>query len=365
MAQASAAVPVSKLDAQAQGQMAAAKSIIDQLRIQEEAAAAQYEEEKRLLDDRHDQHMTKLQAQYEAQVAQIEATYQLASAQQAAAAAQAASASAAQQAANQQAAAQATALAQFAQQQGTATQSMTAFIHQFATAQGLSYAQAETAVNAAVKSGAVGTTTDAGGNASYIFGDRIQYTAPVGSALAKAYEKMWWDTSALNQNIQQSTGSYLYGGIESQIGDYKAFIDGLDWLNNKTYTQNGLLDFMASRGINMGQFSGAGIYAQNLRDLLPKFGITASYAVGTPYVPEDGPAYLHKGEMVVPAAYNPNNVGYRQTDNNSAVVVELRILNERMARVEAATTATAGFTAGTDRQLRRVIKSDAITTETV
>ena len=97
-------------------------------------------------------------------------------------------------------------------------------------------------------------------------------------------------------------------------------------------------------------------------DLLQKL---PGYAVGTPFVPEDGPAYLHRGEMVVPAAYNPNATGYRQADSNAEVVAELRTLNERMARVEAATTATAGFTAGTDRQLRRVIKSDAITTEAV
>ena len=51
--------------------------------------------------------------------------------------------------------------------------------------------------------------------------------------------------------------------------------------------------------------------------------------------------------------------------DNADVVAELRTLNDRMARVEAAATATAGFTAGTDRQLRRVIKSDAISTEAV
>lgn len=31
-----------------------------------------------------------------------------------------------------------------------------------------------------------------------------------------------------------------------------------------------------------------------------------SYAVGTPYVPEDGLAMIHEGEMIVPKAFNPN-----------------------------------------------------------
>jgi len=34
-----------------------------------------------------------------------------------------------------------------------------------------------------------------------------------------------------------------------------------------------------------------------------------SYDVGTPWVPRDGPAMLHKGEMVVPPHANPNRAG--------------------------------------------------------
>lgn len=43
-------------------------------------------------------------------------------------------------------------------------------------------------------------------------------------------------------------------------------------------------------------------------DLLHKYGIPG-YAVGTPWVPEDGLAYLHKGEAVIPAQYNSPSIG--------------------------------------------------------
>jgi hypothetical protein len=44
----------------------------------------------------------------------------------------------------------------------------------------------------------------------------------------------------------------------------------------------------------------------------------SSYAVGTNYVPNDGLAYLHKGEAVVPAKYNAGNA--TQTVNHTGVI---------------------------------------------
>lgn len=50
------------------------------------------------------------------------------------------------------------------------------------------------------------------------------------------------------------------------------------------------------------------------------------YAQGTPYVPEDGLAMLHKGEMVIPAAYNPAGRSASAGGQNDEVVQELRAL---------------------------------------
>ena len=51
-----------------------------------------------------------------------------------------------------------------------------------------------------------------------------------------------------------------------------------------------------------------------------------AYAQGTPYVPEDGLAMLHKGEMVIPAAYNPAGRSASAGGQNDEVVQELRAL---------------------------------------
>ena len=86
------------------------------------------------------------------------------------------------------------------------------------------------------------------------------------------------------------------------------------------------------------------------------------FATGINRVPHDMLARIHKDEAVVPAAYNPYNPG-ASAPGNSEVVAELRKLNERMARIEASSNATAGHTAGTDRKLARVIRNDAMITE--
>lgn len=63
-----------------------------------------------------------------------------------------------------------------------------------------------------------------------------------------------------------------------------------------------------------------------------------SYAVGTPYVPQDGPAYLHRGEAVIPAAFNVP----RETSDNSAALIEgFRNLDDRLRAIEAHSRKTA------------------------
>ncbi len=57
------------------------------------------------------------------------------------------------------------------------------------------------------------------------------------------------------------------------------------------------------------------------------------YAQGTPYVPEDGLAMLHKGEMVIPAAYNPAGRSASAGGQNDEVVQELRALRAEVVEL--------------------------------
>lgn len=59
----------------------------------------------------------------------------------------------------------------------------------------------------------------------------------------------------------------------------------------------------------------------------PAVGIQGSFAVGTDYVPHDMVAQIHKGERIVPAAYNRND------STNAALVEEVRMLREEMRSI--------------------------------
>lgn len=88
------------------------------------------------------------------------------------------------------------------------------------------------------------------------------------------------------------------------------------------------------------------IYADYVSQYLKKLGIPG-FAVGTNYVPSDMLAMLHKGEAVVPAAYNPaaGNSG----GDNREVVAELRALRAELAthKAELASIRTSSSTTAT------------------
>jgi hypothetical protein len=333
MAQAAAAEPVAKLDAQAQGQMAAAQAVIDTLKAQEEEAALRYDESKRVLGDQHSALMDSLQMQYDAQLAQIEATNAVGARFGSAVSAMTAASAAASGGGGGGSSAAGNA-------------ALIAAISQLSNQMGITYSQAESVMNGYTSpSQYVGT-----GNSTY---GGIG-TAPAGSAQDLINQ------AAYNAGNKFETTYNPNGGydLNKTLQGYKELFPAGSFGSN--YSVPGFQSYMNAVGYQ-------GATTPEATELLKLWAAgvgLAQYAVGTPYVPEDGPAYLHKGEMVVPAMYNPNATG-RTTNGNDDVVAELRTLNDRMARIEAATTATAGFTAGTDRQLRRVIKSDAITTEAV
>ncbi|MBP6650824.1 MAG: phage tail length tape measure family protein [Xylophilus sp.] len=344
MAQAAAAAPVAKLDAQAQGQMAAAQAIIATMKAQEDEAALRYDENKRVLGDNHNALMDSLQMQYDAQIAQIEATNAVGVRFDSAVAAMTAAA-----AGGGGGGGGGVTMPDFS--------GLTDAIRQMATSFNLSYEQAA----ALVQKGAAPTAQN--GNTTFVMSDGTALTAPTGSADAAKYQDMWDTSMRLRRELEQQTGAYFFNGLEGEVATHKKLIDPTgNWNPNITATD--FLNGLKSRGVDTSKI-GRGTQA-DLYKYLEQYGIKP-YATGINLVPNDQLAYIHKGEAVVPAAFNPfnPNASRPMSSDNAELVVELRALRAELQAIRAATTATAGFTAGTDRQLRRVIRSDAITTETV
>jgi hypothetical protein len=70
--------------------------------------------------------------------------------------------------------------------------------------------------------------------------------------------------------------------------------------------------------------------------LADKFGFTLpSFAVGTNYVPQDMVAQIHKGEAIVPAAFNPMLGGVSNNGGNAELVAEVRALRQQVAELQA------------------------------
>ena len=166
-----------------------------------------------------------------------------------------------------------------------------------------------------------------------------------------------------------------YRHDNQSVQDYAAKIsawaqaNGVQGSTNNGYSQSDIsnaINTTLGQGASVADILNAGavnfgLTEQEIREAARAAGIPG-FATGINRVPHDMLARIHKDEAVVPAAYNPYNPG-ASAPGNSEVVAELRKLNERMARIEASSNATAGHTAGTDRKLARVIRNDAMITE--
>jgi hypothetical protein len=87
-----------------------------------------------------------------------------------------------------------------------------------------------------------------------------------------------------------------------------------------------------------------------------------SFAVGANLIPHDMLAQLHRGEAVVPAAYNPANGG--AMGGNGEVVAELRALRQELAELNAAQATNNDSAKITADTLRRVTRGgDAMQTQ--
>lgn len=162
--------------------------------------------------------------------------------------------------------------------------------------------------------------------------------------------------STADRQLYWAGGSLDMGGFAAQDGKHYSSAGIVNAINTVLSQGASVQDVLNAGQVNFG------LNEEDIRTAARAAGIPG-FATGINRVPHDMLARIHKDEAVVPAAYNPYNPG-ASAPGNSEVVAELRKLNERMARIEASSNATAGHTAGTDRKLARVIQNDAIKTET-
>ena len=94
--------------------------------------------------------------------------------------------------------------------------------------------------------------------------------------------------------------------------------------NNSRYTKHGAFKATNAedqvKAIAAAGYAEDGSYANSLIKMIRKYNLN-QYKQGTPYVPEDQIAMLHKGEMVVPEEHNPMNNG--KTLSNDADLDEI------------------------------------------
>ena len=146
-----------------------------------------------------------------------------------------------------------------------------------------------------------------------------------------------------------------------QFDPTKIDVDGFNWWVDKLksgmlraddFQEAFLKEVVAYSGPNAAGYAGvmqtALAYLQSGVDL-------PGYAVGTNYVPNDGPAYLHRGEAVIPAAYNPA-AGGKQGSDNTELVAEIRALRGAVAALQKAADSSATSNAKTANTLIRVTR---------
>jgi len=101
------------------------------------------------------------------------------------------------------------------------------------------------------------------------------------------------------------------------------------------------------------------------RSAIRALGGIPQFAIGTNYVPHDMTARIHEGERIIPAADNSELMRRlsNPSENNAALLAELKALRAEVVQLRAETRATAQHTGKTARLLDRAMPDgDALTT---
>lgn len=138
-----------------------------------------------------------------------------------------------------------------------------------------------------------------------------------------------------------------------RIGRIADYVKLFQWGTAETDKASALklVSELPTTGITQEELSRAmGISIGDITSFFSAYGIP-KFDVGTNYIPNDMVAMLHKGEAVVPAAYNPAAGGQSQ---NQAVVIELQAIRAEMASLRASSADTADNTKRTASVLTNV-----------
>ena len=157
-----------------------------------------------------------------------------------------------------------------------------------------------------------------------------------------------------------ATGTVVGGALQpvkpdaARLGSINQYINTLDFSESGAAASVQALYSAAQQyGVNQTELAAASGYAlADVQKLFAKYGIPA-FDVGTNYVPQDMLAQIHKGEAIIPAAYNPA-AGGQGAGNTARLEALVEKLTAEVAAMRAAADATANNTGRTASTLVNV-----------
>ena len=171
--------------------------------------------------------------------------------------------------------------------------------------------------------------------------------------LAKSYGLQLQNAAGGAASFSTASGSFIsdYAQIYGNSANFQPF-------KNEFYTAGGVYDRTYGQSDQLNTLN-ASLEAQ--RAIIRSLGGVPKFATGTNLIPQDMLALLHKGEAVVPAAYNPaampNWVEYGR-GGTEVLCAEIKALRDEVTQLRAESRAgdqaIASATAKTAKILERV-----------